>query len=39
MQQNIMIGDQEKIILEKIRMLSPDKVAEVVEKKSFCVFQ
>ena len=31
MQQNIMIGDQEKIILEKIRMLSPDKVAEVVD--------
>lgn len=32
MQQNITpTSDQEKIIIEKIRMLSPDKVAEVVD--------
>ncbi len=31
MQQNITpASDQEKIIIQKIRMLSPDKVAEVV---------
>ena len=32
MQQNItLISDQEKIIIQKIRTLSPDKVAEVLD--------